>query len=263
MRPKSDYQTREQTDHERFQIVQQLQEWLEWPMIFLGLAWLILLVLEFVWGVSRTISILSGAIWVIFILDFALKFLIAPQRRAFLAENWLTALSLAVPALRVLRISRLLILARAGRGLRLFRVVASMNRGMRALRAAMSRRGFGYVLALSFVIIFVSAAGMYAFESTYADGLHTYPDALWWTAMVVVTMGSGYWPQSGEGKLLCLGLSLYGFGILGYVTASLASFFVGRDADSDEGEVAGNQVLQALRDEIAALRQVVVSGRGE
>jgi voltage-gated potassium channel len=136
-----------------------------------------------------------------------------------------------------------------------------MNRGMRALRSAMSRRGFGYIITLSIVVVLASASGMYTFERDYAGGLNTYADALWWTAMIVVTMGSGYWPQSGEGKLLCLGLSLYGFGILGYVTASLASFFVGRDADSDEGEVAGGKSLQALCNEISALRSDVAKLR--
>lgn len=121
----------------------------------------------------------------------------------------------------------------------------------------MSRRGFSYVVALSVVVVLVGAAGMFALEREAPNGLTTYADALWWTAMVVVTMGSGYWPQTGEGKLLCLGLSLYGFGILGYVTATLASFFVGRDADSEAGEVAGGRVLHKLCDEIAALRQEV------
>lgn len=255
MQTTPDPEAHAELEKERFVLVQQLQDWLEWPMMILGFVWLVLLVLEFVRGINPVLSMLSTAIWIIFIADFAVKFLLAPQKKAFMAANWLTAISLAVPALRILRISRVLLLARAGRGLRLVRVVGSMNRGMRALRAAMSRRGFGYVVTLSAVIIFVSAAGMYAFEHEIPGGFQTYADALWWTAMLVVTMGSGYWPQSGEGKLLCLGLSLYGFGILGYVTASLASFFVGRDAESDETEIASAKVLKSLSDEISALRR--------
>lgn len=244
-------------EHERFEFVQQLQAWLEWPMIILGFAWLVLLVLEFVHGDNPVLSILSATIWAIFIADFVLKFFLAPHKREFLLSNWLTAVSLVIPALRVLRATRVLLLARAGRGFRLVRVLGSMNRGMRALRSAMSRRGFGYIMTLSTVIVFVSAAGMYAFEREQSGGFQSYADALWWTTMIVVTMGSGYWPQSGEGKLLCLGLSLYGFGILGYVTASLASFFIGRDAETEGGEIASAALLRTLRDEIVALRQEV------
>jgi voltage-gated potassium channel len=46
---------------------------------------------------------------------------------------------------------------------------------------------------------------------------------------------------------------VYGFTVFGYVTATLASFFVARDADTDEGEVAGARQIEGLRAEIAAL----------
>ena len=38
------------------------------------------------------------------------------------------------------------------------------------------------------------------------------------------------------------------------MTATLASFFVGRDAESEDGEVAGAKAVESLRAEIAALR---------
>jgi voltage-gated potassium channel len=49
-------------------------------------------------------------------------------------------------------------------------------------------------------------------------------------------------------------LSLYAFAVFGYVTAALATFFIGRDAEHAAGEVAGSQALEALRTEVAALR---------
>jgi voltage-gated potassium channel len=53
---------------------------------------------------------------------------------------------------------------------------------------------------------------------------------------------------------LCYLLALYAFAIFGYVTATLATFFVGRDAESGEAELAGAGELAALREEIRALR---------
>jgi voltage-gated potassium channel len=120
----------------------------------------------------------------------------------------------------------------------------------------MSRRGFGYIIALTLVVTLVGAAGMYAFEGTTADGrgLKDYGTALWWTAMLMTTMGSEYWPQTPEGRVLCLILALYAFAVFGYVTATLATFFIGRDADNEEAEVAGAKSIAALHEEIAALR---------
>lgn len=51
---------------------------------------------------------------------------------------------------------------------------------------------------------------MYAFEREVAaeNGLDTNGEALWWTAMLLASIGSEYWPQTPEGLMLCLLLSL-------------------------------------------------------
>ena len=243
---------------ERWGLLADLEDWLEVPMQVLGFIWLGLLVLDLTKGLNALLATLSTLIWVIFIADFAIRLTIAPDKRRFLRRNWLGALSLLVPALRVLgvlRIARLARLASGARGFRLVRVIGSLNRGMNALRRSMGRRGLAYVVILTVLVIFGGAAGMYAFESGVAGGgIHDYGSALWWTAMIMTTMGSEYWPHTAEGRVLCLILSIYAFTILGYVTASLASFFVDRDADSPDADVAGQKSIEALRQEIAALR---------
>jgi voltage-gated potassium channel len=129
------------------------------------------------------------------------------------------------------------------------------NRGMRALAASVNRRGFGYVVGLTAIVTLIGAAGMYAFESEVPEPtLKDYGTALWWTAMLMTTMGSDYFPQTAEGRILCFLLALYGFAVFGYLTATLATFFVGRDAEDPDAEVAGAREVTALQAEIAALR---------
>jgi voltage-gated potassium channel len=55
--------------------------------------------------------------------------------------------------------------------------------------------------------------------------------------------------------VLCVFLALYAFAVFGYVTAMLATFFIGRDAENDEAELAGAKQLAALREEVMALRE--------
>jgi multisubunit Na+/H+ antiporter MnhG subunit len=43
------------------------------------------------------------------------------------------------------------------------------------------------------------------------------------------------------------------FAVFGYVTASIASLFVARDAETDDGELAGAAQLAALRADVATL----------
>ena len=229
-------------------------------MLVLAFVWLALLIVELIWGESLWFKIIGTTIWGIFLLDFAVELVLAPHRVAYLKRNWVTAISLLIPALRifrVFRVFRLLRLARAGRGLRLIRVVSSLNRSMKALGASLSRRGFGYVIALTVLVTFAGAAGMYAFENESPGGPVSYGEALWWTAMIMTTMGSQYWPQTAEGRVLCVFLALYAFGVFGYVTATLATFFVGRDAESDVAELAGAKQLAALREEVSALREEI------
>lgn len=247
----------EALDRERYELLQRLEDWLETPMLILAFVWLALLIGELIWGESLAFEIIGTIIWVIFILDFVVEFILAPRKAAYIKNNWPTAISLLIPALRlfrVVRVVRLLRLTRVGRGLRLFRVVSSLNRGMRALGANLQRRGFGYVVALTILVIFAGAAGMYTFENGVPGGLDSYGEALWWTAMVMTTMGSQYWPETLEGRILCFFLALYAFAVFGYVTATLATFFVGRDAENNEAELAGAKELIAVREELTALR---------
>ena len=249
-------QEKEALDRERYMVLAQVEEWLEIPVLILGFFWLILLVIELLWGLSPFMENLFYLTWGIFVIDFTIRFILAPNKLSFLRTNWLTAISLVVPALRVLRIVRVvyvLRVAQATRGLRLVTVIGSLNRGMRALRSSFTRRGFGYIIALTLIVSLVGAAGMFAFERGEA-GFRSFGDALYWTAMIMTTLGSGFWPMTAEGRILGFLLSLYAFGVFGYMTAALATFFIGQEAEHEEAEIAGTKALNALQEEIAALR---------
>ncbi|WP_026736314.1 ion transporter [Fischerella sp. PCC 9605] len=249
-------------ERERSEVLQQLEAWLETPMLVLGFAWLALFIIEMIWGLNPLLQAVSITIWIIFILDFLLKLAIAPHKISYIKSNWLTVISLFLPALRtfrIIRVIKILRTARAVRGLQLLRVMTRANRGMRVLSASVSRRGFGYVVALTMIVTLLGAAGMYAFENEVPveSGLHNYGTALWWTAMLITTMGSEYWPKTSEGRVLCFFLALYAFAVFGYVTATVATFFIGRDADDDEAELAGAKSIQVLQTQITALRQEI------
>ena len=243
-------------ERQRNEIVRQLEGWLEWPMLLLGIAWLAILVLELTRGISPTLEAVSRTIWIIFIIDFVFRVAIAPRRLHYIRNNWLTAIALLLPALRVLRLARALRLLRAARGVRLVRIITSLNRGMRALGGTLQLRGAGYIAALTVLVVFGGAAGMYAFERGSGDsGIQSFGHALWWTAMLITTIGSDFWPATPEGRILTLLLASSSLGILGYLTATLATFFIGREAHSRQSDLASEASLQALRHDLAQLRR--------
>lgn len=238
----------------RNRLLIRIEKVLEGPMILLGFVWLVLLIIEFTNGFNTTLELISTIIWIIFIGDFILKILLAPKKLLFLRKNVLTIISLIIPALRIFRIFRFIRLLRIFRGTRLIKVVASINRSMNSLNATMGRRGFGYVMALTVAVILVGSAGMYTFEQ---GEFESYWVAIWWTTMLVITVGTEFWPGTMEGRILCTLLSLYGFAVFGYITATLASFFIGRDAQSDKTPVVGSSDIEGLRMEIRELKQAI------
>lgn len=241
---------------ERWSVLDDLDDWLRIPMAILSLVWLLIVVAELVWGERGLLTTFGLFIWIIFLVEFSVRFFLAPAKLPFLRNNWLTIIALALPALRVFRALRVLRAARALRGARLVRIVGTANRSMKALRATLRRRQFGYVAGLTVLIVFLGAAGMVSFEPVgeVDGGFGSYGHALWWTAMLITSIGSDFWPVTTAGRILALLLSIYGLAVFGYITASFASFFIGRDADAPEGPVAGSADLQQLAAEIRDLR---------
>lgn len=233
---------------QRWRLLAQISAFAEKPLIVLAIVWLVLLIVDLTAGLSTPLLVLHFVIWGIFIFEFLIRIIIAPDRSVFMRHNWLTAISLLLPALRILRVLqafrtlRFLRAARFARSATLVRVIGSVNRGMRATRRIVQRRGLGYVIALTIIVTLAGAAGMRFLESPaalqaqgYTDavragaGFHSYGDALWWTAMIMTTMGSEQWPKTTEGRILCWLLALYAFAIFGYITATIASIFIGQD----------------------------------
>jgi voltage-gated potassium channel len=220
-------------------------------MVGLSFIWLIIVIVELIWGASVFLELFGAAIWAIFLLEFLLRYGLAPRKLAFLRHNWLTVLALLVPAFRILRLARVLRVARAARSLRLIRIVGTANRGMNALRRSMARRGCGYILLLTVIVALLGAAGMWAFENDVENRpFENYAHALWWTAMILASMGTDYWPQTAEGRILSLMLAMYGFAIFGYITAALATFFVGQ-------EMGKSKDASQLAAEISRLRETL------
>jgi voltage-gated potassium channel len=243
---------REKLQQERIELLSQINELLDFPLILLSIVWLVLLVVDFVYGLSPLLQTTSNVIWAIFIGDFFIELYIAPKKKVYLKENWLVALSLFLPALRILRLFRgfrVIKFTSFIRSFNLVRILSSFNRSIRTVRHAMRQRGLEYVLLLTALITFIGAAGMYNFER---PGLSSYGDAFWWTAMIMTTIGSDYWPKTVEGRVLTFLLSVYAFAIFGYITAALASLLIGKEKEASSKEVVElRKEVQRLSSEIS------------
>lgn len=244
---------------QRAEALHELEAWLETPMLVLSLVWLVIVIVELTWRVVPLIEIVILLIWAVFVIEFAVRLALAPAKGHFVAQNWLTLLALLLPAFRMLAVVRVVRFIPFARGLTLVRVVGTANRSMNALRRGLSRRGLGYVALLTLAVVLLGAAGMLALEPAgqVEGGFRGYGDALWWTAMLLTTMGTDFWPRTAEGRMLCLLLAMYGFAVFGYITAALAAFFVGQEHGRGTQAVLTSEETEHLRRDMLSLRRLL------
>lgn len=170
----------------------------------------------------------SLALWGVFVAEFLLRLAIAPDHALFLRRHWFDVLVLAVPMLRWLRVAALARVLRGTRGLRamsIFRLASATRRGSRALARFLHASRAGYVAALTAVVVPVAAAGMLLIErDAPGSPIRSYPDALWWSASLMTTIGSDLQPVTGTGRVLAVALMTFAMVVFGYLIGHAAAF---------------------------------------
>lgn len=184
----------------------------------------------------------SLVIWTLFWVDFAVRLVLADDRRRFLRGHVFDLVVLVLPVLRPLR------------AVRLITVVLTISRRTESwARARLSV----YVGATTGLLVVVAALAALDAERAAADAnITSYDDALWWAAATITTVGYGdYYPVTTSGRFVALGLMIGGIGLIGFVTGSLATWIVERVSDRDKPAAVTSEDVAMLREEIAALRQ--------
>jgi voltage-gated potassium channel len=239
-----------------------IEKKLEIPMLILCFIWLCILVSELAVGMNSALSGFGTGIWFAFISYFVMRLLTSVNRRTFIKKNWFFILALLVSVLRFFPFLKPLLLVRALTatfGMQIIWIFASADLAMRSLRRFLGRRGAGYALALTLVVLFAGSAGMVHFESVSNDsqGIGSYPKALWWTAMQMTNIGTAYSIKTTGGRILCLGISVYAAGMFGYLTALFATFLIDRDTKDPKPEGACQKSVQEIQEELIHLRRLL------
>ncbi len=227
----------------------------EWPLA--GLAALFLA--AYAWPIldpglaetwQRLCSVTVGAVWAAFAVDYGVRLRLAEDRREWFRRHLIDLAVIALPLLRPLRLLRLVTLLRV------------VNR--RATSSLRGRVGL-YVGVGSALLAFVSAlAVLDAERGKPGAGITTFGDALWWAATTMTTVGYGdLFPVTSTGRFVGVGLMVAGIGLLGTVTATLASWLVERvsaetasalEAADETQDAEDAAEYLALQGEIRALR---------
>src|ERR671916_2545018 len=114
----------------REELLGRLDRYLDVPLALASLALVLIAIIGLTGEVSGPwqgrLAALGWALWSLFLVEFAVKLVLAPIMRRYLREHWLDALIVVLPFLRFLRLVQVL---RAGRALPAFRLLVFGGRG--------------------------------------------------------------------------------------------------------------------------------------
>lgn len=181
--------------------------------------------------------------WALFVVDYVVRLVLAEGRRAFVLRHWLDLLVIALPLLRPLRLLRLL---------PLLSVID------RRATARLQGRVAIYVVGGALLLAFVGALAELSAER-HAPGatIRTFADALWWAATTMTTVGYGdTYPVTDDGRWVAVALMVAGVALLGSVTATFASWLVGRVSTQTSREDELVAALARLEAKVDALSSV-------
>lgn len=223
------------------------ERWTEWPLLILGLLFLVAILLPLAAPLSvqtqNALDWLNWALWAVFAIDYFVRLWLALERWYFVKTHILDLIIVVVPAFRMLRLLRLV---------SVFIVFLRRSRELPYLVLPL------YVAAITALLIGVSAVLVYDAEAGNPDSsISTLGDAVWWAFTTVTTVGYGdEYPVTPIGRTLGVILMLSGITLLGSLTASAAAWLT-NSRRASEDEVTNAALLTELRElrrEVAELR---------
>ncbi len=206
------------------------------PLTVITILWLPVLIVPLITPVHGTIAetfaVIDYMVWALFAVEYLIKLYLSPSRAHFFKTHILDLLIVAVPFFRPARAGRLV------RVSRLARVGVVLARGIKRARDLLSHKGLHFVLLTVAMIIFACAGlATVAERSPQGGNIHNFGQGLWWAVVTVTTVGYGdHYPVTALGQGVAVVLMLVGIGLIGILTATVASYFVGQDLARDKTE---------------------------
>jgi voltage-gated potassium channel len=160
--------------------------------------------------------------------------------------------------------------------LRLARVAVVVAEVLRRGKSIFTHNNFHFVALAAATLVF-ACAGLVTFaeRSTKGSNIHSFGQGLWWAIETVTTVGYGdRYPVTPFGQGVAVFLMLVGIGLIGVLTATVASYFVQertneRDERLERIEtlltrlLAGENGTAVPNDSIAASIEALVARGGD
>ena len=182
--------------------------------------------------VSSTLLVVADwCVWTIFVIEYGVLLMLAPDRKRYIAGNWLNAGIIVLSFPQLPAVMGFVRLARLTRILRLFLVAA---KGLRTMKLMVSQKSFLYVLSVTAFLVLVAAQLFHMLEPIPGG----FADGLWWAVVTTTTVGYGdITPETAGGRLVAVMLMLAGTALIATIAASISAYFIGAERTEEYEDI--------------------------
>jgi voltage-gated potassium channel len=234
----------------RHDLCDRIERVTKFPMALLGVVWLVIAIVVLTTDVNNSASTALVSVlfvlWIIMLVEYLVRLVVTPDTPGYLRRRWVEPATVVVPVLQgwhVVGIEKMTLLVREGE-LR--------------MEALLKHHSLFRVLIAVAGTLFVGAWLVLLFEkNAKGSNIHDYPDALWWAIVTVTTVGYGdRYPITEGGRIVAVILMLVGIGLIGVLTATVASLFIKEHTDANKeefrkGHADLGQQLSVISDRLA------------
>lgn len=192
-------------------------------------------------GARRTFVVVDLLLWAFFLCEYLVRLVLSTQRRAFVKKEWMDLVLVVLPLLQPLRLLGALV--------RVARVSAAFERAAKTARQ-LNRHRLHLAFAWAGGLILIAAVITPVVEPD-SGKIKSFGDGVWWAVVTTTTVGYGdFVPVSVVGRGIGFLLMLAGIGIIGLLTANIASLFLftGPDPETADEEATADRDTGAPSD---------------
>jgi voltage-gated potassium channel len=238
----------------RHDLVEEIERVTKYPMALLGIAWLVIgitiLTTDLNGSASTALVATLFVLWAVLLVEYLVRLVVTPDRRGYLKRRWVEPATVLAPPLQgwhVVGIERMTLL---------------IHEGELRVETVLKHHGlFRVLIAAAATLLLGAWLVLLLDEHAKGSNIHNYPDALWWAVVTVTTVGYGdRYPISAGGRVVATILMLVGIGLIGVLTATVASVFIKEHTDANREELKKGhadlgQQLAVMSDRLAAIER--------
>ncbi len=185
-------------------------------------------------GTRLIFDLIAWIVWGGFAIDYFARLIYSTPKRVFVATHKLDLMMVLLPMLRILRVFLLL---------------------RKSLASVSTEKIAGSIASIVVFVVFVSSFLEWQVEKDAPGAtITTFRAALWWAVVTTTTVGYGdYTPITPEGRLIAMVVMMVGIGLIGTISATVASWFVNRPNASKPKKENAAPVSQPASDAHAEL----------